>query len=51
MYKERLNKKLKEYDNRKSEMKVHYNKVRDINPLRTIFRVFNDDSIVKKLLL
>lgn len=51
IYKERLNQKLKEYDNRKSEIKVHYNKVGDTIPLKTIFRVFNDNSIVKKLLL
>lgn len=50
-YEERRNKKIKDYDNRKRLIKVHYKKIMYSFPLKTIFRVYNDDSIVKKMLL
>lgn len=43
LYKDRLNRKLKQHEQHNNEIKVHYNKTGNEVPLKTIFRTFNDD--------
>jgi hypothetical protein len=50
-YSERRNKKLKEFEFNQSELRIYHKKIEELIPVKTIFRVFNTDDIVRKLIL